>query len=156
MTMLTFDTVATSIIASVLSSTPTLTHSIDQYECMAHAIYHEASNQEVIGQIAVGHLLLTRSKDSRFSNNVCDNVKRPNQFEYVDLGRTHITINNKIDYYAFRQAFIISIHVLEEHLPDPTYGADHYFNPYVVYPSWAGAGTDLVLIQDHLYMKVKW
>lgn len=154
--MLTFDAVSTYIIASLLSGMPTLSHPIEDYECMAHAIYHESSNQEVIGMIAVGHLLKTRMKDKRFKNDICGNVLQPAQFDYVTKGRLHLEIQNSIDYRVFRTSFKLAVHILEGHLPDPTNGADHFYNPSDVNPNWASVSYDRRKIQDHLFVKVDW
>ena len=40
--------------------------------CMAANIYHEAGNQSMIGQMAVGQVVLNRVEDTRFPDTVCD------------------------------------------------------------------------------------
>ena len=39
--------------------------------CMAVNLYHEAGNQSMIGQMAVGQVVLNRVADKRFPNTVC-------------------------------------------------------------------------------------
>ena len=39
---------------------------------MALNIYHEAKNQSMLGQMAVGQVVMNRVEDSRFPDNVCD------------------------------------------------------------------------------------
>ena len=43
--------------------------------CMAFNIYHEAGNQSMIGQMAVGQVVLNRVADNRFPDTVCEVVK---------------------------------------------------------------------------------
>ena len=43
---------------------------------MAVNIYHEAGNQSMIGQMAVGQVVLNRVEDSRFPDTVCEVVKQ--------------------------------------------------------------------------------
>lgn len=40
-------------------------------ECLAKTIYFEAKSEPLKGQIAVGHVVLNRTKDKRFPNTVC-------------------------------------------------------------------------------------
>ena len=42
---------------------------------MAFNIYHEAGNQSMIGQMAVGQVVLNRVADDRFPDTVCEVVK---------------------------------------------------------------------------------
>ena len=44
----------------------------DTINCMALNIYHEAKNQSVTGQIAVGLVVINRVKDNRFPSTICD------------------------------------------------------------------------------------
>ena len=43
---------------------------------MAVNIYHEAGNQSMIGQMAVGQVVLNRVADNRFPDTVCEVVKQ--------------------------------------------------------------------------------
>ena len=47
---------------------------ISAVACMALAIYFEARGEPAIGQIAVGHVILNRTLDKRFPENVCEVV----------------------------------------------------------------------------------
>jgi spore germination cell wall hydrolase CwlJ-like protein len=40
-------------------------------DCLAKTIYFEAKSEPLTGQIAVGHVVLNRTKDPRFPNTVC-------------------------------------------------------------------------------------
>ena len=44
--------------------------------CMAVNIYHEAGNQSMLGQMAVGQVVMNRVADSRFPDTVCEVVKQ--------------------------------------------------------------------------------
>ena len=49
-------------------------------ECMAKAVYHEAANQPLAGQLAVAQLILNRIKSGRFPKTPCAVVNQPGQF----------------------------------------------------------------------------
>ena len=42
--------------------------------CLALNMYWEAKNQSMIGQLAVGQVVMNRVEDSRFPNTVCEVV----------------------------------------------------------------------------------
>ena len=44
--------------------------------CMAVNLYHEAGNQSMIGQMAVGQVVLNRVADDRFPNTVCEVIEQ--------------------------------------------------------------------------------
>ena len=46
--------------------------------CMAINIYHEARNESVIGQIAVGQVVMNRVADERFPNTVVKSSRKAN------------------------------------------------------------------------------
>lgn len=153
--MLTFDAAALAIILNAYEAMPTLKYPLEEYKCMAHAIYHESSNQSLDGMIAVGHVIRTRTYDARWPERVCANINAA-QFEYVSKGRTHLSPNNPIDENKIHVSFKLAVHILEGHLPDPTKGADHFYNPGIASPNWADSGYDRVSIEDHDFIKVDW
>lgn len=55
--------------------------------CLVEAIYFEA-NPAAESQEAVGHVILNRSRDSRFPNSLCGVVKQGCQFSYRCSGRS--------------------------------------------------------------------
>jgi spore germination cell wall hydrolase CwlJ-like protein len=153
--MLRFSDVALGIILTAYEGMPTLAHPKEEYMCMAHAIYHESADQSVEGQIAVGHLLLTRSQDPRWPDSVCANII-PSQFEYLKRGLLLLDVHNSIEEKALYVAFKLSVHILEGHLPDPTNGADHFYNPNRSNPKWARKAVSRKRIEDHLFLQVPW
>ena len=42
--------------------------------CMSYAIYFEARSESIIGQIAVGQVIMNRVSDHRFPDTVCEVV----------------------------------------------------------------------------------
>ena len=54
------------------------------FMCMALNIYHEAKFQSMLGQIAVGQVVMNRVEDSRFPDNVCDVVTQAVTYKGTD------------------------------------------------------------------------
>jgi len=52
-----------------------------QVQCIAEVIYAEARGESIIGQRAVGHVILNRSR--RNGRTPCQVIARPNQFHRV-------------------------------------------------------------------------
>ena len=52
--------------------------------CMAINIYHEARNESVIGQIAVGQVVMNRVADERFPNTVCEVITQGKHYMTKD------------------------------------------------------------------------
>jgi N-acetylmuramoyl-L-alanine amidase len=73
-------------LASLVSSQP---HSADlprELNCLAGAIYFEAKSESLSGQLAVGRVIVARSKSGRFPNSYCGVVFQPSQFSFVRGG----------------------------------------------------------------------
>ena len=54
-----------------------------ELHCLAGAIYFEAKSESLNGQLAVGRVIVARSKSGRFPNSYCGVVFQPSQFSFV-------------------------------------------------------------------------
>ncbi|MCC6927173.1 cell wall hydrolase [Novosphingobium sp.] len=54
-----------------------------ELNCLAGAIYFEAKSESLAGQLAVGRVIVARSKSGRFPNSYCGVVFQPSQFSFV-------------------------------------------------------------------------
>lgn len=54
-----------------------------ELHCLAGAIYFEAKSESLAGQLAVGRVIVARSKSGRFPNSYCGVVYQPSQFSFV-------------------------------------------------------------------------
>ncbi|MFM5895045.1 MAG: cell wall hydrolase [Novosphingobium sp.] len=57
-----------------------------ELSCLAGAIYFEAKSESLAGQLAVGRVIVARSKSGRFPNSYCGVVYQPSQFSFVRGG----------------------------------------------------------------------
>lgn len=51
-----------------------------EINCLANAIYQEARGETLIGQKAVGHVILNRTKHSAFPNSVCGVISQRSKY----------------------------------------------------------------------------
>jgi len=136
--------------------------------CLALNMYWEAKNQSMVGQVAVGQVVMNRVQDSRFPNTVCEVVyqgeHRPSwkdptkehpvrhrcQFSWYCDGKSDDVHNNSVyqNIYTLTELIINgTIHSI-----DITEGATHYHADYVM-PSWARTKTKTIEIEDHIFYR---
>lgn len=61
-------------------------YNAEDLKWLSHIIHAEAGNQDMVGQICVGNVVLNRVRDSRFPDTVKDVIFSPNQFCPVRSG----------------------------------------------------------------------
>jgi len=131
--------------------------------CMAFNIYHEANNQSMLGQIAVGQVVMNRVEDSRFPDTVCEVVKQAVTYKgtnkpviykcqfswYCDGKKDEPNYNSK----SWSKALNYAVIVLGGDITlDITNGATHYHATYVR-PAWAKTKTRTTRIDRHIFYR---
>ena len=131
--------------------------------CMAFNIYHEANNQSMLGQIAVGQVVMNRVEDSRFPDTVCEVVKQAVTYKgtekpvlhkcqfswYCDGKKDEPNYDSK----AWSKALKYAVVVLGGDITlDFTDGATHYHATYVR-PAWAKTKTRTTRIDRHIFYR---
>ena len=131
--------------------------------CMATNIYHESKFQSMLGQIAVGQVVMNRVEDSRFPNNVCDVVTQAVtykgtdkpvihkcQFSWYCDGKKDTPVLKSDEWYnAKRYARMVLYGTITL---DFTEGATHYHATYVR-PAWAKTKTRTTRIDRHIFYR---
>ena len=131
--------------------------------CMALNIYHEARNQSMLGQIAVGQVVMNRVADSRFPDTVCEVVKqavthkgtnKPILFRcsfswYCDGKKDEPEYDSHAWFLAQDYARIV---LSGKIVLDVTEGATHYHATYVR-PSWAKTKKRTTRIDRHIFYR---
>ena len=131
--------------------------------CMAFNIYHEANNQSMLGQIAVGQVVMNRVEDSRFPDTVCEVVKQAVTYKGTDKPVLHKCqfswyCDGKKDepnYHSksWSKALKYAVVVLGGDITlDFTDGATHYHATYVR-PAWAKTKTRTTRIDRHIFYR---
>ena len=131
--------------------------------CMALNMYHEAKNQSMLGQIAVGQVVMNRVEDSRFPDNVCDVVTQSVTYKgtdkpvlhkcqfswYCDGQKDEPDFDSKEWWDAKEYASIVLSGTI---MLDVTEGATHYHATYVR-PAWAKTKTKTTRIDRHIFYR---
>tara|TARA_R100001460_G_scaffold44611_1_gene81442 strand:- start:5060 stop:5488 length:429 start_codon:yes stop_codon:yes gene_type:complete len=131
--------------------------------CMAFNIYHEANNQSMLGQLAVGQVVMNRVADDRFPSTVCEVVKQAVTYKGTDKPVLHKCqfswycdgakddVNTKSR--AWSKALDYAIIVLYDGISlDVTEGATHYHATYVR-PAWRKTKTRTTRIDKHIFYR---
>ena len=115
--------------------------------CLAVAIYHEARDQTLDGQLAVASVILNRTEEpSRWGATPCA-VVVPVQFSFLSEDGSYPAIPKD-------EPWAIAVEMAREALergPSPLVGeADHYHTP-AVDPAWNRGMAQVVRIEDHIF-----
>ncbi len=130
---------------------------------MALNMYHEAKNQSMLGQLAVGQVVMNRVEDKRFPDNVCDVVTEAVTYKgtdkpvlhkcqfswYCDGQKDEPDFDSKEWWDAKEYASIVLSGTI---ILDVTEGATHYHATYVR-PAWAKTKTKTTRIDRHIFYR---
>ncbi len=125
-------------------------------DVLARTIWGEARGEGTRGMQAVANVVMNRvAKQTWYGKTVVEVCTKKGQFTAWKKGDPNyepahaVTTNNP----AFAQALQIAARAVAGTLPDITGGADHYFNPDVVLPSWAQTMSHLIDIGRHAFYR---
>jgi len=110
---------------------------------LAKVISGEARGEPYIGQVAVGAVVINRTKNPNFPNSVYGVVFEPGAFDAVKDGQ----------YY--REPTASALRAAKDAINgwDPTNGALYYWNPVTATSSWIWSRPILMRIGKHVFAK---
>lgn len=114
--------------------------SADEY-LLARCIHGEARGEPYVGKVAVGAVVLNRTRDSRFPNTIAGVIYQPLAFTAVADGQINLT-PDKDSLKAARDAL---------NGWDPTYGTLYYWNPATATSKWIWSRTVTLKIGKHWF-----
>ena len=126
------DKIDATSLAALVHSTQTPTDLSSELACLAGAIYFEAKGETLAGQLAVGRVIVARSKSGRFPASYCGVVYQRSQFSFV-RGRSMPRIDKSGR--AWTEAARIARIAHEGSWKSPVEGA-LYFHAARVSPGW--------------------
>lgn len=110
---------------------------------LARAINGEARGEPYEGQVAVGAVILNRTRDSRFPNTIAGVVYQPGAFTAIVDGQIHANMEQN------------SINAARDALNgwDPSGGAVYYFNPATSTSKWIWSRPLIKVIGKHRFCR---
>ena len=139
-----------------------------EISCLATNIYFEARNQDMRGQMAVGHVVMNRVKDERFPKSVCEVVLQgPTRPSWKDKS-IHYPVRHRCQFSWYCDGAADKIHpkdgnvfelinsmafkIYHGQFTDFTGGATHYHADYVS-PEWRHTKTKTIIVGNHIFYR---
>ncbi|KMS52814.1 hydrolase [Novosphingobium barchaimii LL02] len=119
----------------------------NEMRCLAGAIYFEARGETLEGQLAVGRVIVNRSKSGRFPTSYCGVVYQPSQFSFV-RGRSMPSVREGS--MSWREAVAVAQIADEGTWKSPAKGA-LFFHATRVSPNWRL--TRLARVDNHVFYR---
>lgn len=136
-----------SSLDDLVEAQPTADDLTPEMRCLAGAIYFEARGESLEGQLAVGRVVVNRSKSGRFPASYCGVVYQPSQFSFV-RGRGMPAIRTGSQ--DWREAIAVARIADEGSWKSEASGA-LYFHAARVSPSWRL--TRLARVDNHIFYR---
>ena len=110
---------------------------------LAQCIHGEARGEPYIGKVAVGGVIINRTRDPRFPSTIPGVIYQPGAFDAVSDGQLYLTPDSE------------SINAAQDALNgwDPSGGALYYFNPAKTTNSWIWSRPLIKVIGNHRFCK---
>jgi len=121
--------------------------STKQVSCLAEAIYYEGRGEPILGQRAIAHVIVNRTKSELFPSTVCGVIHDRCQFTYTCRSKSPIK-----DKDAYHTAKTVATSVISGE-KDITYGATFYHAKYVK-PKWSYKFDHTIDIGNHKFYKI--
>ena len=118
-----------------------------EMHCLAGAIYFEARGESLAGQLAVGSVIVERSKSGRFPDSYCGVVFQRSQFSFV-RGNRMPTIRTRNA--AWRKAVAVAQIADSDAWESPAEGA-LFFHATRVRPGWRL--TRIARVDNHVFYR---
>lgn len=110
---------------------------------LAHLIHGEARGEPYIGQVAVGAVVLNRTRNGSFPKTIAGVIYQPGAFDAVADGQINLA-PNETSFKAARDALAGW---------DPSDGCIYYFNPATATSKWIWSRTIVKKIGKHNFAK---
>jgi N-acetylmuramoyl-L-alanine amidase len=117
-----------------------------EVECMARAVYREAANQALSGQLAVAQVILNRVKSGAYPSSVCGVVDQPGQFSRGPVSPLMASAK------PWSAAVAIALIAQEQRFPQIAPGA-LFFHAASMRPAWSGERERVAQIGDHIFYR---
>jgi N-acetylmuramoyl-L-alanine amidase len=134
-------------LSQLVADTPTPSGLSSELACLAGAIYFESKGETLAGQLAVGRVIVARSRSGRFPASYCGVVYQRSQFSFVQ-GHGMPAINKSGR--AWTEAARIARIAHEGSWKSPVEGA-LFFHAARVSPNWRL--TRVARIDNHIFYR---
>lgn len=130
----------------------------DDLQCMSENIYHEAGNQSYVGKLAVGQVVMNRTKAEGYPSTVCGVIydgsqnTRTSTCQFSWTCGSHGSIDKSSEMWAQSKKAASELLFKKDSVLDITEGATNYHADYVS-PPWAKRLRQVTKIDNHIFYK---
>lgn len=114
-------------------------------QLLARAINGEARGEPYLGQVAVGAVIINRTKDSRFPKTIAGVIYQPGEFTAVSDGQINTPLEPDSQVVKAARDALSGF--------DPTNGCVYYWNPATATSSWIWSREIVTVIGKHNFGK---
>ncbi len=119
--------------------------SVNEAQLLARAINGEARGESYEGQVAVGAVILNRTRDPNFPKTIAGVIYQPGAFTAVDDGQINVPIDSGSSVMKAARDAMDGW--------DPTDGCIYYWNPATATSSWIWSRQVVKKIGKHYFAK---
>ncbi|MBB4857848.1 spore germination cell wall hydrolase CwlJ-like protein [Novosphingobium chloroacetimidivorans] len=134
-------------LGALVDAQPTEGDLSPEMRCLAGAIYFEARGETLEGQLAVGRVVVNRSKSGRFPASYCGVVYQPSQFSFV-RGRSMPAVRTGSQ--DWREAVAVA-RIADQNAWNSEAPEALFFHAARVSPSWRL--TRLARVDNHIFYR---
>lgn len=131
-----------SDVGSVQTSQNVVQYITEHVDCMAKAIYYEARGEGQRGMVAVGHVIVNRTKSDKYPDDICSVIYQKHQFSWTK------NPPKIVDQTLLSRAYEVAMKVLRGDTKDPTKGSLN-FHATSVDPGWGKRPK--AIIGNHIF-----
>ena len=115
---------------------------VNEILCLSFIMFGEARGESDIGKVAVAYTAINRKADPSYPKNICQIMKQPAQYQFLDYGMPTQT----------QVAYLMPLAkaILEGKVDDPTRGAK-WFHTKTTKPIWAKQKDIKVALGNHIF-----
>lgn len=114
-------------------------------QLLARAIHGEARGEPYEGQVAVGAVIINRTRDSKFPKTIAGVIYQPGAFTAVTDGQINIPIATDSKAVKAARDALNGF--------DPTYGCIYYWNPATATSKWIWSRKTVIKIGKHNFAR---
>ncbi len=141
--------VVAASLEELVAEQPATTDLTGEMKCLAGAIYFEAKSESLEGQLAVGRVIIARTKSGRFPSSYCGVVTQPSQFSFV-----HGSAMPSVDHQSrmWQRAVALARIADAGSWQSPAEGA-LFFHAARVSPGWRMTKARVTQIDHHIFYR---
>ncbi len=115
---------------------------INEAICLSAIMFGEARGEPDLGKVAVAYTAINRKADPNYPKNICQIMKQPAQYQFLDYGMPTQT----------QVAYLMPLAhaILNGKISDPTKGAK-WFHTKWTKPYWAKNKTIKLAYNNHIF-----